>query len=207
MNLKMLNDNGNVYSTILVSDIIFNKKYNEKLIHQIVVSYKNNSRIGSRKQKNRSEVSHSTKKPWKQKGTGKARAGMSSSPLWRGGGRAFPSFPYENFSCKINKKMYRLSLCILLSKLVYENRLFVIEDFFVNFYKTKILIKKLNNMKLKSTLIISEDINKNLILASRNIFNISIIKTFQINPISLIFYKKILFTKKSLKKIQDWLLK
>ncbi|WP_339045081.1 50S ribosomal protein L4 [Candidatus Zinderia endosymbiont of Aphrophora alni] len=206
MYLKVLNDNGKVCSNILVYDSIFNKKYNDKLIHQIIVSYKANTRLGNRKQKNRSEVNHSTKKPWKQKGTGRARAGMSSSPLWRGGGRAFPNFPYENFHHKINKKMYRLSISMILSKLIFENRLFIIENFFLNTYKTKILVKKIKNMNLDSVLIIIENIKKNLILASRNLHNISIIKTQQINPISLIYFKKILLSKESLIKIQNWLL-
>src|SRR5690606_3739600 len=137
-------------------DTIFGREYNEPLIHQVVVAYQANARGGNRKQKNRAEVHHSTKKPWRQKGTGRARAGMTSSPLWRGGGRAFPSTPDENFSHKVNKKMYRAGVCSILSQLAREDRLAIIDDISVDAPKTKLLAQKLKDMGVGSVLIITE---------------------------------------------------
>ena len=128
MELKLLNEQGQAGSNVAAADTVFGRDYNEALIHQIVVAYAANARSGNRKQKDREEVHHTTKKPWRQKGTGRARAGMSSSPLWRGGGRIFPNSPDENFTHKVNKKMYRAGICSILSQLAREGRLVVIEN-------------------------------------------------------------------------------
>lgn len=206
MELKFLNAQGQIFSDIEVKDSIFNSIYNQALIHQIIVSYRANMRSGNRKQKDRKEVHHTTKKPWRQKGTGRARAGMSSSPLWRGGGRCFPNLPNENFSHKINRKMYRIALCSILSQLVRENRLLIIESFSINLPKTKLLVNKLINMGLNSVLIIVDEFKKNLLLASRNLLNVLLIEPRYINPISLIFYKKVLITRNALEKIERLLI-
>ncbi|BCG49449.1 50S ribosomal protein L4 [Candidatus Profftella armatura (Diaphorina cf. continua)] len=206
MELKFLNAQGQIFSNIEVKDSIFNSIYNQALIHQIIVSYRANMRSGNRKQKDRKEVHHTTKKPWRQKGTGRARAGMSSSPLWRGGGRCFPNLPNENFSHKINKKMYRIALCSILSQLVRENRLLIIESFSIDSPKTKLLVNKLINMGLNSVLIIVNEFNKNLLLSSRNLSNVLLIEPRYINPISLIFYKKVLITRNALEKVERLLI-
>src|SRR5271168_195247 len=146
MELKLLNAEGQAASNVAAPDTIFGRDYNEALIHQVVVAYQANARSGNRKQKDREEVSHTTKKPWRQKGTGRARAGMSSSPLWRGGGRIFPNSPEENFTHKVNKKMYRAGVCSILSQLAREGRLSVVESISLAAPKTKMLADKLKNM-------------------------------------------------------------
>src|SRR6186997_570827 len=138
MELKLLNDQGQSSSNVAAPDTIFGRDYNEALIHQVVVAYQANARSGNRKQKDREEVHHTTKKPWRQKGTGRARAGMSSSPLWRGGGRIFPNSPEENFTHKVNKKMYRAGMAAILSQLAREDRIRVIDDFTLEQPKTKL---------------------------------------------------------------------
>src|SRR6195952_3294022 len=142
MELKLLNEQGQEGAGVNASDVVFGRDYNEALIHQIVVAYQANARAGNRAQKDRTDVKHTTKKPWRQKGTGRARAGMSSSPLWRGGGRIFPNSPEENFSHKVNKKMYRAGVCSILSQLAREGRLSVIEDIALEAPKTKLLANK-----------------------------------------------------------------
>src|SRR3984893_6470255 len=143
MELKLLNAEGKAASNVAAPDTIFGRDYNEALIHQVVVASQANARSGNRKQKDREEVHHSTKKPWRQKGTGRARAGMSSSPLWRGGGRIFPNSPDENFTHKVNKKMYRAGICSSLSQLAPEERLLVVEGLIIEAPKTKLLSQKL----------------------------------------------------------------
>src|SRR3954452_5973688 len=168
MELKMINDKG-AAGTFNAPDALFARDFNESLVHQIVVAFQANARIGSRAQKDRSEVRHSTKKPWRQKGTGRARAGMSSSPLWRGGGRIFPNSPDENFTHKVNKKMYRAGICSILSQLAREDRLSIIEDLSVDAPKTKLLAQKLKGMGLDSVLVITDNLDETLLLASRNL--------------------------------------
>src|SRR6202012_6189710 len=146
MELKLLNEQGQEGAGVNASDVVFGRDYNEALIHQIVVAYQANARSGNRKQKDREEVHHSTKKPWRQKGTGRARSGMTSSPIWRGGGRAFPNSPDENFSHKVNKKMYRAGMCSILSQLAREGRLNVVESLALEAPKTKLLAAKLKQM-------------------------------------------------------------
>jgi len=205
MELKLLNDQGQSASNVSAPDTIFGRDYNEALIHQVVVAYQANARSGNRKQKDREEVHHTTKKPWRQKGTGRARAGMSSSPLWRGGGRIFPNSPDENFSHKVNKKMYRAGICSILSQLAREGRLSVIEDLTLEAPKTKLLSQKLKGMGLDSVLIITDSLDENLLLASRNLTNVLICEPRHTDPVSLVFYKKIVITKPALAKIEEML--
>lgn len=166
MELKLLNDQGQAGSNVAAPDAVFGRDYNEALIHQVVVAYQANARSGNRKQKDREEVHHTTKKPWRQKGTGRARAGMSSSPLWRGGGRIFPNSPDENFTHKVNKKMYRAGVCSILSQLAREDRLSIIENLTLEAPKTKLLSQKLKAMGLDSVLVITDVLDENLLLAN-----------------------------------------
>ncbi|MBR7748326.1 MULTISPECIES: 50S ribosomal protein L4 [Undibacterium] len=206
MELKLLNAEGQAASNVAAPDTIFGRDYNEALIHQVVVAYQANARSGNRKQLGRDEVHHTTKKPWRQKGTGRARAGMSSSPLWRGGGRAFPNSPDENFSHKVNKKMYRAGICSILSQLAREGRLNVVDSMTVDAPKTKLLSEKLKTMGcLDSVLIITEDFNENLMLAARNLVNVLVVEPRYADPVSLVFYKKVLITKAALTKIEEML--
>jgi large subunit ribosomal protein L4 len=205
MELQLLNEQGQAASNVAAPDTIFGREYNEALIHQLVVAYHANARSGNRKQKDREEVSHTTKKPWRQKGTGRARAGMSSSPLWRGGGRIFPNSPDENFTHKVNKKMYRAGLCSILSQLAREGRLSVIEDLVIDAPKTKLLAQKLKGMGLESTLVITDNMQENLLLASRNLSSVLVVEPRQVDPVSLVFYKKVLITRPALAKIEEML--
>jgi large subunit ribosomal protein L4 len=205
MELKLLNAQGQASSNVAAPDTIFGRDYNEALIHQIVVAYQANARSGNRKQKDREEVSHTTKKPWRQKGTGRARAGMSSSPIWRGGGRTFPNTPDENFSHKVNKKMYRAGLCSILSQLARDDRLSVIEELSLEAPKTKLLAQKLKSMGLDSVLVITDHLDENLMLASRNLPNVLVCEPRHADPLSLVFYKKVLITKPALAKIEEML--
>ena len=205
MELKLLNEQGQAGSNVAAADEVFGRDYNEALIHQIVVAYAANARSGNRAQKDREQVHHTTKKPWRQKGTGRARAGMSSSPLWRGGGRIFPNSPDENFTHKVNKKMYRAGICSILSQLAREERLVVVEDFAIEAPKTKLLSQKLNGMGLESVLIITDVANENLELASRNLPNVLVVEPRHADPMSLVFYKKIVVTKAALAKIEEML--
>jgi len=203
MELKLLNEQGQAGSNVAAADTVFGRDYNEALIHQIVVAYAANARSGNRKQKDREEVHHTTKKPWRQKGTGRARAGMSSSPLWRGGGRIFPNSPDENFTHKVNKKMYRAGICSILSQLAREERLVVVEDFAIDAPKTKLLATKLAGMGLESVMIITDTTDENLMLASRNLPHVLVVEPRHADPMSLVFYKKIVVTKAALTMIEE----
>ena len=205
MDIKLLNAEGQSASNVDAPDTIFGRDYNEALIHQVVVAYQANARSGNSKQKNREEVHHTTKKPWRQTGMGRARAGMSSSPLWRGGGRIFPNSPDQNYTHKVNKKMYRAGVCSILSQLAREGRLSIIEDLIVDAPKTKLLSQKLKNMGLESVLIITDNIDENLELASRNLPHVLIVEPRHADPVSLVYYKKIVITKQALAKIEEML--
>ena len=205
MELKLLNDQGQSASNVAAPDTIFGRDYNEALIHQVVVAYQANARSGNSKQKNREEVHHTTKKPWRQKGTGRARAGMSSSPLWRGGGRIFPNSPDQNYTHKVNKKMYRAGVCSILSQLAREGRLSIIEDLVLDAPKTKLLSQKLKDMGLDSVLIITDEIGENLDLASRNLPHVLVVEPRHADPVSLVYYRKIVITKLALAKIEEML--
>src|SRR5512143_2594711 len=145
MELKLINEQGKPTASVSASDTAFGREYNEALVHQVVTAYLANGRQGTRAQKDRGTVKHSTKKPWRQKGTGRARAGMTSSPLWRGGGRIFPNNPDENFTQKLNRKMYRAGMASILSQLVREDRLKVVENFVVEAPKTKLFLQKVTD--------------------------------------------------------------
>ena len=205
MELKLINEQGKAASTLQASDALFGRDYNEALVHQIVVAYQANARSGNRAQKDRGEVSHTTKKPWRQKGTGRARAGMSSSPLWRGGGRIFPNRPDENFSHKVNRKMYRAGLAAILSQLAREDRLAVVENFSVDSPKTKQLAQKIKGMGLESVLVITANLDENLYLSSRNLPNVMVLEVNETDPISLVRFKNVLLTKGAVAKMEEML--
>jgi large subunit ribosomal protein L4 len=205
MELKLLNANGQEGAGVSASDVVFGRDYNEALIHQVVVAYQANARSGNRAQKDREQVKHTTKKPWRQKGTGRARAGMSSSPLWRGGGRIFPNSPEENFSHKVNKKMHRAGLCSIFSQLAREGRISVVEDIVLEAPKTKLLAEKFKAMGLDSVLVITDTVDENLYLASRNLAHVAVVEPRYADPLSLIYFKKILITKAAVAQIEELL--
>ncbi|MBK8322671.1 MAG: 50S ribosomal protein L4 [Betaproteobacteria bacterium] len=203
MELKVINDKGESLAPVAASEALFGRSYNEALIHQIVVAYHANGRSGTRAQKDRGEVKHTTKKPWRQKGTGRARAGMSSSPLWRGGGKIFPSSPDENFSHKVNRKMYRAGMASILSQLVREERLAVVEGLTVEQPKTKLLAQKLKAMGLAEVLIITDTVDENLFLSSRNLPNVLVLEARHADPVSLVQYDKVLLTRGAVKHFEE----
>jgi len=206
MQIELLNEQGQVASSVDVSETVFDRKYNEDLVHQVVTAFRANGRQGTRAQKDRQQVRHSTKKPFKQKGTGNARAGMTSSPLWRGGGRIFPNLPDENFSQKINKKMYRAGMASILSQLVREGRLAVVDSLKVESPKTKVLADRFKAMNLASAtsvMVIAEEVDENLYLASRNLKNVFVTEPRYADPVSLVHYKKVLVTKGAIDKLQE----
>ncbi|MDR5780541.1 50S ribosomal protein L4 [Caballeronia sp. LZ065] len=205
MELKLLNANGQEGAGVNASDVVFGRDYNEALIHQVVVAYQANARSGNRAQKDREQVKHTTKKPWRQKGTGRARAGMSSSPLWRGGGRIFPNSPEENFSHKVNKKMHRAGLRSIFSQLAREGRISVVEEFTLEAPKTKLLAEKFKAMGLDSVLVITDTVDENLYLASRNLAHVAVVEPRYADPLSLIYFKKILITKAAVAQIEELL--
>ncbi len=205
MDIKLLADNGTSSETFSAPDTVFARDYNEALIHQVVIAYQANARSGNRQQKDRSEVRHSTKKPFKQKGTGRARAGMTSSPLWRGGGKVFPNSPEENFSQKVNKKMYRAGIRSILSQLARENRISIVDDFTLEAPKTKLAADKLRGLGLESVLIITDAVDENVYLATRNLPNVAVIETRYADPLSLIHYKNVLITKPAIAQLEEML--
>jgi large subunit ribosomal protein L4 len=205
MELKLIDDKGQRGATVAAADTVFARDFNEPLIHQVVIAYQANARSGNRAQKDRSEVRHSTKKPWRQKGTGRARAGMTSSPLWRGGGRIFPNSPEENFSQKVNRKMYRAGMCSILSQLAREDRLSVVESMTLDAPKTKLLVEKLKGMGLESVLLITDSLDENLWLASRNLPNVLILEARNADPVSLVHFQNVLITKTALQQVQEML--
>jgi large subunit ribosomal protein L4 len=203
MELKVINEKGEALAPVAASEALFGRSYNEALVHQVVVAYHANGRSGTRAQKTRSEVRHSTKKPWRQKGTGRARAGMTSSPLWRGGGRIFPNKPDENFSQKLNRKMYRAGMASILSQLVREERLSVIEGFTVDQPKTKLLAGKLRAMGLEEVLILTDKVDDNLFLSSRNLPNVLVLEARHADPVSLMRFEKVLVTREAVKRLEE----
>jgi large subunit ribosomal protein L4 len=205
MELNLINEQGNVGSTVSVSDVLFGRDYNEALVHQLVIAYQANGRAGNRAQLTRSEVRHSTKKPWRQKGTGRARIGTTASPLWRSGGRAFPNSPDENFSHKINRKMYRAGIAAILSQLAREDRLTVIESFSVDAPKTRLVVEKLKMLGIDSALVLTNDLSDNLMLASRNLPNVLVLEPKQADPLSLIRFPRVVMTKGAIEKLEELL--
>lgn len=205
MDIKLLNERGEAASTFSAPDTVFGRDFNEALIHQVVVAYQANARAGNRAQKDRSEVRHSTKKPFKQKGTGRARAGMVSSPLWRGGGRTFPNSPEENFSQKVNKKMYRAGVRSILSQLAREDRIAIVDEFSLESPKTKAAAQKLRDMGLDSVLIITDTVDENVYLATRNLPHVAVVEPRYADPLSLIHYKTVLITKPAIAQLEEML--
>jgi large subunit ribosomal protein L4 len=203
MQLELLNEQGQAASKYDAPETVFGREYNEDLVHQIVVAFQANARQGTRAQKDREQVKHSTKKPFKQKGTGRARAGMTSSPLWRGGGRIFPNMPDENFTQKINKKMYRAGMASIFSQLAREGRLAVVDSMKVDSPKTKQLAARFKAMNLESVLVIAEEVDENLYLASRNLVNVLVVEPRYADPLSLVHYKKVLVTKGAIDKLKE----
>jgi len=203
MELKVINEKGEAQKSVDASENLFGREYNEALVHQVVVAYTANGRQGTRQQKTRAEVRHSTKKPWRQKGTGRARAGMTSSPLWRGGGRIFPNKPDENFTQKLNRKMYRAGMASILSQLVREERLSVIDALTLAEPKTKLLASKLQAMGLKQVLILTDTLDENLFLSSRNLPNVLVMEARHADPVNLMRFENVLMTKAAVKHLEE----
>lgn len=199
--MELKQNNG---SALSVSDEIFGADYNENLIHQAVVAYQAGARQGTRGQKNRSAVSGGGAKPWRQKGTGRARAGTSRSPIWRGGGKTFPAVT-QDFSQKMNRKAYRAAIRSILSELVRQERLIVADDFTVAEPKTKQLVAKMSDMKLDDVLVVTHESDLNLELASRNLYHVGVLEASEINPVSLIGFDKVIMTSEAVKQIEETL--
>ena len=203
MELKVIDAKGQVSGSLAASDALFAREYNEALVHQLVTAFLANARSGNRAQLTRAEVKHSTKKPWRQKGTGRARAGMSSSPLWRGGGRIFPNKPDENFTQKVNRKMYRAGMATILSQLVRDERLFVIEELSVATPKTKAFAEQVKNLGMEQVLFVTKQLDENVYLSSRNLPNVLVLDAQQIDPYSLLRYKKVVVTKEAVAQLEE----
>lgn len=207
MDLKIVDSQGVASALHTANDAVFGRNFNEALIHQVVVAYQANARSANSKQKDREEVNHSTKKPFKQKGTGRARAGMTSSPLWRGGGRIFPNTPDENFSQKINRKMHKAGMASIYSQLVRENRLLVVDAFQIDVPKTRLVANKLKAMGLSgSTLILIDAPDEKLYLASRNLPGLLVLEAHQVDPVSLVRFSQVVLTKAAVAKVEEILL-
>lgn len=198
MNLNLAGAKGSVE----VSDLAFGKEFNETLVHQVVTAYMAGGRQGTKAQKNRSAVSGGGAKPWRQKGTGRARAGTSRSPIWRAGGVTFAAQPRDH-SQKVNKKMYRAAMRCIFSELVRQERLVVVEEFAVESPKTKQFVAKLNELELDNALLITEDVEQNLYLASRNVPHVDVRDAEALDPVSLVGFEKVLVTVAALKKIEE----
>ena len=206
MELKLISEkDGQPDASVPVSDALFGREYNEALVHQVVTAYLANARSANRAQKGRSDVAKSTRKPWRQKGTGRARSGMASSPLWRGGGKIFPNSPDENFTHKVNRKMYRAGIVSILSQLVREDRLSIVESFSIDAPKTKVLATKLKDMGLDEVMIITDSIDENLYLSSRNLARVRVVEAGHADPVSLMRFAKILVTRGALTKMEEML--
>jgi large subunit ribosomal protein L4 len=189
-------------SALEVSEATFGRDFNEALVHQVVVAYGAGARQGSKAQKTRSEVSGGGKKPWRQKGTGRARAGTIRSPIWVGGGRAFAANPQDHGQ-KVNKKMYRGAIRSILSELVRQDRLVVVEKFGVDAPKTKALIAKLNEYDLNDVLIVTAEVDENLFLSARNLYKVDVRDVQGIDPVSLIAFEKVLITADAIKQLEE----
>ena len=204
MDLKLLAGDGQKNETVSASDTLFGRDYNEALIHQVVVAYQANARQGTRAQKGRADINKSHKKPWKQKGTGRARAGQANSPLWRGGGKIFPSSPDENFSHKVNRKMYRAGLAAILSQLVREDRLSVIEPLALEGPKTKGFVQKMKQFGLTGTvLVVTDSLDENTLLSSRNLPDVLVLTTREVDPVSLVRFNNILVTRSAVAQLEE----
>jgi len=207
MELKLIDKNGKpAKSGVEVSEATFGREFNEALIHQVVTAYMANARVATRAQKGRDTVSHTTHKPWNQKGTGRARSGMSSSPIWRGGGRAFPNSPDENYSHKVNRKMYRAGMQSILSELVRQDRLAVVDDFSVDAPKTKLFNEKIKSLGCgDSVMVVTDGFDENLYLSSRNLPHVLVVEAQHADPVSLVHFPKVIVTKGAVKRLEEML--
>ncbi|MDC7718110.1 MULTISPECIES: 50S ribosomal protein L4 [Vogesella] len=203
MELKVINAQGQQVDALQASEALFARDYNEALVHQVVTAFLANARSGNRAQLTRAEVKHSTKKPFRQKGTGRARAGMTSSPLWRGGGRTFPNKPDENFTHKVNRKQYRAGMATILSQLVRDERLIIVDELNVATPKTKEFAAKVKALGLDRALIITKELDENLYLSSRNLPNVLVIEAQQADPFSLVRFKKVVITRDAVKQLEE----
>lgn len=199
MNLNMASG-----GSVSVSEVAFGREFNEPLVHQVVTAFMAAGRQGSKGQKTRAEVNGGGKKPWKQKGSGRARAGTIRSPIWRGGGKVFAAVP-RDYEQKVNRKMYRGAMQCILSELVRQERLVVVDDFVVELPKTKALVKKLSDLKLDNVLIVSETIDENLFLSARNVAKVSVCDVQAADPVSLIAHEKVVITVGALRKFEEML--
>jgi large subunit ribosomal protein L4 len=205
MDLKIIDAQGQSAATLAASDTLFGRAFNEPLVHQVVVAFQANARRGTRAQKGRSDVAKSGKKPWRQKGTGRARAGDAASPLWRGGGKIFPNLPEEDFSRKLNRKMYRAGICSILSQLAREDRLAVVESFALEAPKTKLLAQKIRAMGLDSALVVTDAVDQNLVLSSRNLENVKVVDVGHADPVSLIGFDRVILTRAAVARLEEML--
>lgn len=198
MELQITNGKGGIQ----VSDAVFSRDFNEGLVHQVVTSYLAGARAGTKAQKNRAAVSGGGTKPWRQKGTGRARAGTIRSPIWVGGGRAFAAQP-RDYSQKVNRKQYRAAMQVILSELVRQDRLIIVDDFKVDAPKTKDMVAKLKDLGIESGLIVTEDADENLYLSARNLYRIDIIDLTELNPVALVGSEKVVMTADAVKKLEE----
>ena len=195
MDLTVINEQGQQISSLAAADETFGRDYNEALVHQVVTAFQANARSGNRAQQTRAEVSASTHKPWRQKGTGRARSGRTSSPIWRGGGVTFPNKPNENFTHKVNRKMYRAGLAAILSQLARDGKIKVVESLGIESPKTRLLADKLKSMGYGKVMIIADSVDDNLWLSSRNLPNVYVVEPHQADPWSLVKIGNVLITK------------
>ncbi|MDP2783205.1 MAG: 50S ribosomal protein L4 [Sulfurimicrobium sp.] len=205
MELKLINNEGQATASVNASDVAFGREFNEDLVHQVVIAYMANARTATRAQKGRSDVAKSTRKPFRQKGTGNARAGMASSPLWRGGGKTFPNSPDENFSHKVNKKMHRAGMQAILSELARLGRLQVVEEFKMDSPKTKQMVQKIKALGFDSVMVVTDDVDENLYLSSRNLPHILIVEAQHADPVNLVRFPNVLMTRAAVKKFEEML--
>jgi large subunit ribosomal protein L4 len=205
MDLMIINDQGQQTASLSASDETFGREYNEALVHQVVTAFMSNARSANSKQKDREEVRHSTKKPWRQKGTGRARSGMTSSPIWRGGGKAFPNTGEENYAHKVNRKMYRAGISAILSQLARDGKLKVVDSLGIDAPKTKALAQKVKSMGFDKVMIIADNVDDNLWLSSRNLSNVYVVEPHQADPWSLVKFGNVLITKEAVKQFEEML--
>jgi large subunit ribosomal protein L4 len=204
MKVKVLNLKTNKSTSQEVSDDVFNRDYNESLVHQITTAFLAGGRSGSKAQKNRSEASGGGKKPWKQKGTGRARAGTTRSPIWRSGGVTFAAQP-RNFTQKVNKKMYKGAISVIFSELLRTNRLKFVSEIDASEPKTKNITSLMKSLEVKDALLLTDELDENLYLSSRNLYHVGVCDTQSIDPVSLIGYENVVMTKAALKKVEAML--
>jgi large subunit ribosomal protein L4 len=204
MDLDVIDDKGQKSATVAGSDTLFGHDYNEALVHQVITAYQANARQGTRAQKGRSDVNKSHRKPWQQKGSGRARAGQANSPLWRGGGKIFPSSPDENFTQKVNRKMYRAGIASILSQLVRDGRLSVIDALTIDAPKTKLFAQKIKGYGLDGTvLVVTDKLDENLFLSSRNLPHVLVLETREVDPVSLVRFNHVLLTKGAVTQFEE----